>query len=277
MTQDAQGNLKYVQDSLLYVGFDTLYHQAVKEGIEAGDKEISLKTSRMLYGGDQLFLQPKVTEMDTRPGFYNLNGFRATLLREGETEPITQFFPNFKMAGMTIDQAHAALEGGTVLVSEYNNKAGEKRFAFMKLDMSQPVGLDENYPVIRMAQNDIDFARLLSKAQIVGSQANKEKYTRLLQAGERFQVKVAEPVQNGSVKYPLVFLHLDLMDPTTLAIRVTNADGLEIRPPHTVEKNSVQSNLKLTDTENMEIPPSVRKMMENTNQPRIGGHGLSRA
>jgi hypothetical protein len=278
MTQEAEKNMTFTKDSSTYAGFGTEYHKPIEEGIRAGLKEIPLEPACKPYGESTLMVwQPKVTEQETRPGFYNFNGYQATLMREG-MEPISQFIPNFKMTGMTAEQSQTALQGGTVLHADWDNKQNAKKFVFAKFGLSQPVAPGENYPVIRINARDLEIGRLYSKEDVVGNQQDKEKHLAQLQSGARFPVKVREQVQGGAPRYPTVWLELNILDDKTMAMRVTDAEGKVLREP-TIQAKQQELNKTmgmLLGSENQaKLPEGLLRMLQDNNLdgPRIGGRG----
>jgi len=67
------------------------------------------------------------------------------------------------MTGATTEQSAILLQGGTALVTDWDNKEKAKRHVFAKLDMNQPVKPGENYPVIRINARDLEIGKLYSK------------------------------------------------------------------------------------------------------------------
>jgi len=241
MTAEVERNLNYTKDSSTNVGFGDTYHRAIEEGFKSGKKEILLPETFKAYGEAELMVwRPKVTEMETRPGFYNFNGFQATLMREG-MDPVTQSIANFKMCGMTVEQSHFALQGGTVLHSEWDRKNEQKKFVYSRLDLSSPRPEGENYPIIRINAKDLDMSRLLSKEDLVANQKDKEELIANLQTGARIQVSVREKV-NGALQFPKVYLQLNLLDDKTMGLSVTDAKGEELR----VQRQEVRSKMSPT-------------------------------
>lgn len=276
MTLDEEKNMTFTKDSTTYAGFATEYHKAIEEGIRSGVKEIPLEPSYKPYGETELMVwQLKVTE-GNQPGRYNFNGFQATLMQEGK-DPITQFIPNFKMTGMKAEDSYAALKGSTVLHAEWDNNLKKRKYVFSKFDLSQPAAPGENYPVIRINANDVEIARLLSKEDIVGTTEDKTKYLANLQTGNKFPVKVRETV-NGALRYPTVFLQLNLMDANNMGMRVTNAEGKVLRN-HSVESKQQEMTqtvgLLLGKDNQAKLPQGLVKMLEKAKQagPRIGSRG----
>ena len=276
MTQEAEKNLTFIKDSTTYAGFGNAYHNAIEKGIRAGDSVIKLEPAWKQFDGATVIWEPKVTESNV-PGRYNFNGMQTTLEREGE-KPISQFFNHFKMAGATAENALSLLEGRTVLVKEWDNKQNGPKFSFQKLDLSQPVVFGDNYPVIRVNSKDLELGRLYSQADVVGSQADKEKHLAQLQAGEIIPVRIREQAQGGEPRYIPAFLQLNLQDSKTMGLKIMDSQGIELRQP-VIEAKSQEltktRGMNIGDETHAKLPESLMRLLEeknyNAGAPRIGG------
>ncbi|GGB26192.1 hypothetical protein GCM10011511_57710 [Puia dinghuensis] len=210
-------------DSVNLAGFEGMYDNVIKAGIMRGDREITFDPpAHKKYGeGEIMVWEPKMAEGKT-PGLYNFNGYIARLFH-GDEEVASQFITNFKTKGMTLDQSYTALNGGTVLHSDWDTDKDVKRMVFTRLDLSQTKP-DGQHPIIRVNAERVNLGALISNEDIVGNSAQKERYLADLQTGKPIYLQVREKVE-GETRQAPVFLMLDLKTTKEMTMFVIDPTG----------------------------------------------------
>jgi hypothetical protein len=224
MTPIQETNLKIMKDSMNLAGFEGMYDKAIDDGIMRGDREIKFEPpAHKDYGEGQIVVwQPKMAEGKT-PGLYNFNGYQATLF-QGEKEVASQFITNFKTKGMTLDQSYTALNGGTVLHSDWDTDKDQKRMVFTRLDLTTTNTTTGQHPIVRVNADRVNLGALLSNEGIVGNTSQKGNILADLQTGKPVYVQVREKVEGQDRTVP-AFLLLNLQSTKEMTMLVIDPSG----------------------------------------------------
>jgi hypothetical protein len=243
-------NLKIMMDSMNLAGFGGKFDKAIQDGILAGDKEIKFDPpAHKLYDDHLMVWQPKMTEGKT-VGLYNFNGFQATLFKD-DAMLATQFIPNFKTKGMTLDNSYTALMGGTVLHSDWDTERDVKRMVFTRFDMTQTNPQTGQHPIVRVNAERVNVSALMSQENIVGNTAQLDKLMAELQTGKPVFAQVREKVEGIDRQVP-VFLMLNLRDTKEMGMQVMDPTTGELRR----ERIELVAQRQMTKTEGLEVGQS---------------------
>jgi len=228
MTAIEEKNLKMMKDSMNLAGFGGMYDKVIEDGIMAGLKEIKFDPAHKDYGGGQVMVwEPKMTEGKT-PGLYNFNGFQATLFKDQKMVD-SQFISNIMTKGMTLENSYTALNGGTVLHSDWDIERKEKRMVFTRLDLSQTTPKGQ-HPTVRVNAERVNLSALMSHENIVGNTTQIEKLMKELQTGKPVAAQVREKVE-GQDRQAWVYLLLDLRTTKEMTMQVIDPAG-ELKREH---------------------------------------------
>lgn len=190
-------NEKFLQDNLKYLGFGDKFNENLKEAMQSGDEEFSLK-------GKTEYPQPtkqegKNPETDTvtydikfkkgkESDMYFLNGYKATLEKPGHEESASQYFYVNKGKGVTAKESFNLLSGRSVN-KDVINKEGEKVNLWMKLDFNNKK--DDNFEMKTFSKNyGFDLSDAIDKSSIKGldKPENKERLIQSLERGNLHSV-----------------------------------------------------------------------------------------
>jgi len=204
-------------------GFNGIYDEVVNAGIAANLPEIHFDPARKPYeDGRMMVYEPKVREGQTQ-GFYNFTGFQATLLENGEVLD-RQFIYNIMTKGMTLDNSYTALNGGTVLHSDWNNDTRKPRMVFTRFDLDpKRISPKGQHPIVRVDATRVNMSALMGQESIVGNTAMLEKYLKELQTGNPVYAQVREKV-NGEDQQNYYWLMLNLKSTKEMAMDVISPE-----------------------------------------------------
>jgi len=258
------------------MGFGTDFNKELEAGIKAGKQAVSFTP---IYGNypDNATMQfvPKVTEHESRPGFYNFQGYDATLVKDKKA--VAQFFPNYKMAGASADDAFALLSGKTVKITEWRKDNGKKDVKvdfYNKLDLSKPAEPGQNHPVVKVNADSVSIARLVSREDIIFKDADhKNIVLEKLQAGLTVELKVRERA-NGAQQSVPVSMQLNLPNDRSMSLIVQDGKGKVLRQPVVEAESREFSQRKGNLVSVKELPEDVVKMYKQQNERPEGGPKL---
>lgn len=251
MTPEAQKNLDFLKSSFEKVGFGTIYHKELEDGIRAGKPTVPFtEVEHPVSQKETMSYVPTVSEKEDRPGFYIFTDFKATKSVEGAPD-VSITVPHFKMTGMTVEQSRTVLNGGTVLHTEGEDGNKAAKYYFTAIDTSKPVKEGENAELIRIPAKNFDLARLLSKEEIIGKQEEKELTMNKIQNGLRPAVTFRQR-ENGVVQYPKGTLQLAIVKNKAtgaydMALNVYDPNGKLIRnhAQQQKEEKAIETGLRM--------------------------------
>lgn len=160
--------------------FDKLADQKMKEGVKNFELGATVTGDNP---NDGLKVNFRVKEQT--PGFYILDGYQATLIKDGK-EGRTQFFSIFKKSGFTVDQAKELLRGGSVLNKIKENGEVKERYTRLNFDQTTPKG---NFK--QKHTTDIEDYKpliILGKVPMIASEQERKDMSVLLHKGEAVPV-----------------------------------------------------------------------------------------
>jgi hypothetical protein len=240
MTQEMLRNIETVQKAVKNHGLGSQYDQTIHDGIAKGLKEIPLEPLAKQYGDNEwMQWEPRVAEGSK--GRHYFQGFQASLIINDELIA-TNYYGNYRMAGMTTEQSRMHLHGGTVLHKEYldskeaitqvYSKAQFPEKAEMKegsQEHPQLLKKGEKLPNLTVPSDYVDFAQLVSTEEFIASPERKQKALQDLQEGKVVDVMIWHREENKKPEQRRVFMELSLDSKESMSLILSTPEGKFLR------------------------------------------------
>ncbi len=268
-------NIDTVKTALFNHGFGRVYDKAIEDGIMKGLKEIPLEPITKKYGDNEwLQFEPRVSEGSRGRSYFN--GFQASLII-GDELIATNLYGNYRMAGMTTEQARMHLHGATVLHKEYLDSREAITPVYSKIQypakeeaegnsQEQPSQMrkGEKLPNIMVPADGVDIARLVSMEEIYANAGRKERVMQDLQEGKVVDVMIQHREVGKDPVLRRVFMELSLDSRESMSLILSTPEGQFLRKnemPILSNANAISQGQVIGTGE--EMPDKVKNLFNN--------------
>ncbi|MFD2943313.1 hypothetical protein [Flavobacterium notoginsengisoli] len=246
-----QTNLKFLEDQIKYTGFGETLQPALKEKMEKGETEFTLK-HETAFEKSTLLSELSFKKSD-QTDLYFFNSYKASLSKEGTDQSVQQIFYIGKDNNFTMKEAFNLLEGRAVN-KDLVNKEGQLYNAWTKLDFknSEP---DSNFKMVHYHQNyGYNLEAALEKHSIKELETPKFKED-LMNSLKKGNIQSVTVVVNGEERKRFIEAN-----PQFKTVKMYDSDMLRINDRESKEQ-------KKSETESQGTSKEVKKGKQDQAEP----------